>query len=114
MRITACTLSCRHAPPAQRPPPSGSPLARPRRHAAARSGAYSLSSNRIHDDGSCGGVGWVISPDGELLARTSPEQPARTVDLDLAAAAAAKASYPRYVFREPADPLESAELSRQR
>jgi N-carbamoylputrescine amidase len=82
--------------------------------AAVRSGAYSLLSNRIHHDGSCGGVGWVISPDGELMARTSPEQPACTVDIDLAAAAAAKASYPRYVFRGSADPVGSAELSRQR
>ena len=70
--------------------------------AAVASGAYCLSSNRVHADGSCGGVGWAIDPDGALLARTSPDVPACTVDVDLARVAAAAQSYPRYVFR--ADP----------
>lgn len=69
--------------------------------AAVRCGAYSISSNRVHEDGSCGGVGWVIDPDGQLLARTSPDQPFATVDIDLQAPARAQHSYPRYVFEAP-------------
>jgi predicted amidohydrolase len=66
--------------------------------AAVRSGAFSLSSNRVDPTGSCGGVGWIISPDGKVLASTTPESPFATVDIDLGAAAAARESYPRYVF----------------
>lgn len=66
--------------------------------AAVRSGAYSVSSNRIHRDGSCGGVGWVIGPDGEQLAVTSAQIPFRTLDLDLSATTKARRTYPRYVF----------------
>lgn len=66
--------------------------------AAVSAGAYCLSSNRVHDDGSCGGVGWVIDPDGVELARTSPDEPAVTVDVEPARAASAAATYPRYVF----------------
>lgn len=65
--------------------------------AAVRSGAFSLSSNRV-DDGSCGGVGWIIGPDGECLARTSAAEPACTVDIDLEHAVRAKGTYPRSVF----------------
>ena len=66
--------------------------------AAVRSGAFSLSSNRVDPTGACGGVGWIISPDGEILARTTPEAPFVTVDIDLAASAAARDGYPCYVF----------------
>ncbi|MBV7543259.1 carbon-nitrogen hydrolase family protein [Acidovorax sp. sic0104] len=67
--------------------------------AAVRTGAYSLSSNRVDSTaGTYGGTGWAISPDGVLLARTSPTQPFVTVDLDLQAPAAAQSTYPRYVF----------------
>lgn len=66
--------------------------------AAMRSGAFSLSSNRVHADGSCGGVGWIIGPDGDLLARTGSEAPFATVDIDPAATVAARGTYPRYVF----------------
>jgi N-carbamoylputrescine amidase len=68
---------------------------------AVVSGAYCLSSNRVHTDGSCGGVGWVIDPDGKLLARTSPAEPAHTVRLDLSHVEAAAQTYPRYIFRAP-------------
>jgi N-carbamoylputrescine amidase len=67
--------------------------------AAASAGTYCVSSNRVQADGSCGGVGWVIDPDGRLLARTSPSQPYCTVDLDLARVQAAAQTYPRYVFK---------------
>ena len=66
--------------------------------AAVRSGAYSLSSNRVHADGSCGGVGWIISPDGKVLAQTSRGTPFVTLDIDLGATKAARRTYPRYVF----------------
>lgn len=66
--------------------------------AAVRSGAYSLSSNRVELTGACGGIGWIISPDGQILARTSPQAPFATVDIDPAASVAARQGYPRYVF----------------
>jgi len=71
--------------------------------AAARSGAFSVSSNRVDPTGACGGVGWIIDPSGIILAQTSAEAPFATVDIDLSAAA--RDDYPRYVFsrqRQPA------------
>lgn len=70
------------------------------RAAAVISGAYSLSSNhyRTGDDPvSLGGLGWVIGPDGEVLALTTPGNPFATVTIDLARADRAKHTYPRYV-----------------
>jgi len=66
--------------------------------AAVRSGAFSLSSNRVDPSGAFGGFGWIISPDGEVLATTSREVPFATIDIDLKVSVAARASYPRYVF----------------
>jgi len=66
--------------------------------AAVRSGAFSVSSNRVDPTGTCGGVGWVIGPDGDILATTSASTPFVTVDIDLALSAAARSSYPRNVF----------------
>ncbi len=66
--------------------------------AAVRSGAFSLSSNRVDDSGACGGAGWIIAPDGDVLATTSRDMPFVTMDLDLEAPIAARATYPRYVF----------------
>jgi N-carbamoylputrescine amidase len=66
--------------------------------AAVRSGAFSVSSNRVDPTGECGGVGWIISPDGHILASTTPEAPFATVSIDLSASTAARDSYPRYVF----------------
>ena len=66
--------------------------------AAVRSGAFSLSSNRVDATGSCGGGGWIIDPSGEILLVTSADKPFATRDLDLTQAAAAKDTYPRYVF----------------
>jgi N-carbamoylputrescine amidase len=68
------------------------------RAAAVVSGAYSLSSNRASEAQDYGGRGWVVSPDGEVLASTSPAAPFATVDVDLALAERAKSSYPRYVL----------------
>jgi len=66
--------------------------------AAVRSGAFSLSSNRVDPTGACGGVGWIISPDGKILASTSSDAPFVTIDIDLDASTAARDGYPRYVF----------------
>lgn len=66
--------------------------------AAVRSGGYSLSSNRVDPSGHCGGGGWIISPEGAVLARTCAEEPWVTEDLDLAAQASGREGYPRYVL----------------
>ena len=75
--------------------------------AAVRSGAFSLSSNRVDPTGACGGVGWIISPDGGMLARTTPEAPFATIDIDLADSAAARKSYPRSVLSGEAERFPS-------
>lgn len=70
------------------------------RATAIASGAYCLSSNHCGEcDGVIfGGTGWVIDPNGNILATTSDEQPFVTIDVDLEQAVAAKATYPRYVL----------------
>ena len=65
---------------------------------AVRIGAFSISSNRRHADGSCGGVGWIINPEGAEVARTSESEPFVTRELDLAESTSAQATYPRYIF----------------
>lgn len=73
------------------------------RTAGVISGAYCLSSNHVGESGelTLGGVGWVTDPDGAVLATTSDDEPFVTVDIDLAAADAAKQTYPRYVDDAP-------------
>ncbi len=66
--------------------------------AAVRTGAFSISSNRVDEHGSYGGMGWVIGPDGAVLARTSAQQPICTIDIDLTETQQARQTYPRYVF----------------
>jgi N-carbamoylputrescine amidase len=73
--------------------------------AAVRSGAFSVSSNRVDTTGTCGGVGWIISPDGHVLASTTPEAPFATIAIDLSIAVAARDSYPRYVFHANSERL---------
>ncbi len=68
--------------------------------AAVRSGAFSLSSNRVDPTGACGGVGWIITPDGQICATTSSDAPFATVDIDLGSSTAARESYPRYIFND--------------
>jgi predicted amidohydrolase len=70
------------------------------RVSAVVSGAFSLSSNRTALDGGgdFGGAGWIIDPDGQVLARTSADAPVATVEIDLDRAAAAKRTYPRYAL----------------
>ena len=79
--------------------------------AAVRSGAYCLSSNRAHGGESGGGVGWIVGPDGDVLAQTSPDTPFVTHKIDVYAAAAAQATYPRYALAPAA---ESADWARNR
>jgi N-carbamoylputrescine amidase len=67
------------------------------RAAAVVSGAFSLSSNRFSPTADFGGQGWIIDPDGQVLATTSREQPFVTVSIDLEEAVRAKKTYPRYV-----------------
>lgn len=70
---------------------------------AVRTGAFSASSNRTEPSGACGGMGWILDPDGHLLGRTDAANPFLTVDIDLAATHRARTSYPRNVFNlEPA------------
>ncbi|WP_439887912.1 carbon-nitrogen hydrolase family protein [Pseudomonas sp. MBLB4123] len=70
------------------------------RTAAIVAGAYCLSSNQYRPEGATpgmAGMGWVIDPDGTVLATTSANTPFVTLDVDLAYAEAAKHSYPRYL-----------------
>ncbi len=67
---------------------------------AVCSGAYSLSSNLWFPEGykaNCGGLSWVIDPEGNILATTDPENPFMTVDINLEFSKASKSTYPRYV-----------------
>jgi N-carbamoylputrescine amidase len=75
------------------------------RAAALCGGLYVASSNRVSPQpGGFGGQGWVIDPGGDLLATTSPAQPAVTVEVDTAVADQAKSSYPHYLFRAAEPP----------
>ena len=68
--------------------------------AAVCAGAYCLSSNIWNPPGSkadCGGLGWIISPDGDVLAQTSADSPFASVELELEFARQSKTTYPRYV-----------------
>lgn len=70
------------------------------RMAAIVSGAFVISSNHVgigQSGVNFGGAGAIISPEGEVLAVTSHEQPFATVEVNLADAEAAKKTYPRYV-----------------
>jgi N-carbamoylputrescine amidase len=70
------------------------------RTAAVCSGAYSLSSNLWCPPGSkanCGGLAWVIDPEGNILTTTNPDDPFKTVEIDLEFSKASKYTYPRYV-----------------
>jgi N-carbamoylputrescine amidase len=64
------------------------------------SGAYCLSSNLWAEAGSgvnLGGGGWIIDPEGAVLARTDEDTPFASAEIDLDFAKASKAAYPRYV-----------------
>lgn len=67
--------------------------------AAVVAGAYALSSNRagMQEGMVFGGQGWIIDPDGEVIATTSTDQPFVTAEIDLGRARVAKSTYPRYI-----------------
>jgi N-carbamoylputrescine amidase len=68
--------------------------------AAVSSGAFCLSSNRSGTDRTglrWGGLGWVVDPDGTVLATTSEPNPFATVDVEPLHADRAKHTYPRYI-----------------
>lgn len=70
------------------------------RTAAIIAGAYSVSSNHAGESGGgfrFAGMGWIIGPEGEVLAVTSDEAPFATCEIDLEQARAAKRTYPRYM-----------------
>lgn len=70
------------------------------RAAAVTSGAFCVSANQCGDYrvASMGGGSWVIDPEeGDVLGLTEQHQPILTVDVDLARARQARATYPRYV-----------------
>jgi N-carbamoylputrescine amidase len=59
-----------------------------------------LSSNIWNPPGSkvdCGGLGWIISPEGDILAETDEQSPFATVEVDLEFTRLSKKTYPRYV-----------------
>ncbi len=71
------------------------------RAAAVMSGAYCISSNRCgidHNGMPWAGNGWIIDPDGKILATTSEKEPNITLDIELEIAENAKTTYPRYVL----------------
>ena len=69
--------------------------------AAVCAGAWCLSSNLWHPPNQrtdCGGLGWITSPEGDVLARTSEDDPFVTRDIDIEFARLSKSTYPRYVI----------------
>lgn len=70
------------------------------RMAAIVSGCYVLTSNRSGIDRAgqrFGGRGWVVDPEGEVVAQTSASSPVAFYDLDLDVVARAQSEYPCYV-----------------
>jgi N-carbamoylputrescine amidase len=86
------------------------------RAAAVVSGAFAVSSNwaaAANSGGDFGGCGWIIDPDGAVLARTDATRPFVTLEIDFALAEAAKHTYPRYALRSaPDNSLPGSEISR--
>jgi predicted amidohydrolase len=63
---------------------------------AVVSGCFQFSANRFSED-VFGGRGWIISPDGKVLATTSENNVIATLQIDLKEAESAKLTYPRYI-----------------
>jgi N-carbamoylputrescine amidase len=62
---------------------------------AIAAGAFVVTANRR--GGRLTGGSWIVTPDGEILARTTADNPIITLEIDLADADAAKQTYPRNV-----------------
>jgi N-carbamoylputrescine amidase len=43
------------------------------------------------------GLGWIIDPEGNILAKTTRGEPFATTEIDLEFARLSKKTYPRYV-----------------
>ena len=70
------------------------------RMAAIVSGCYVASSNRGGTDSKglrFGGCGWIVDPNGEVVAQTSTATPVASYDLDIDFAARAQREYPCYI-----------------
>ena len=70
------------------------------RMAAIVSGCYVASSNRGGTDSKgqrFGGCGWIVDPNGEVVAQTSAATPLASYDLDFDFAARAQREYPCYI-----------------
>lgn len=68
--------------------------------AAVCAGAYCLSSNLWAPEGetlNAGGLGWIVDPEGNVLATTDTETPYATAEIDLEFARHSTTTYPRYV-----------------
>jgi N-carbamoylputrescine amidase len=67
------------------------------------SGAFCLSVNRSGGRGAAtfAGGSVIVDPEGDVVARTTPDQPVAVADLDLDLATRARATYPRYVDASP-------------
>jgi N-carbamoylputrescine amidase len=72
---------------------------------AVLAGSYLASSNRSGsaEGVTFGGAGWVVGPDGTVLARTDDDHPFATVDVDPAVAERASETYPRDALRRARD-----------
>jgi N-carbamoylputrescine amidase len=70
---------------------------------ATISGAFCLSVNRAggRGDATFSGGSVIVDPEGDVLARTTPDRPFAVADLDLELAAHARTTYPRYVDASP-------------
>lgn len=62
------------------------------RAAAAASGAYCISSSRGGHGDNIGGTGWIMAPDGRILALTATDRPFASVEVDLEAVSARRRS----------------------
>lgn len=74
------------------------------RMAAMVSGCYVLSSNRGGVDAKdqvYGGTGWIINPNGDVVAKTSAADPLAFHEIDLDLVREAQKSYPCYVNELP-------------
>jgi N-carbamoylputrescine amidase len=68
--------------------------------AAIVSGCYVLTSNRAGTDSrgqTFGGSGWIIDPNGDVVAKTSPDTPVVSHEIDLTFVERAQMQYPCYV-----------------
>ena len=68
--------------------------------AAVVSGSYVLTSNRAGTDAQgqgFGGTGWIIDPNGDVVAETSPAAPAVFHEIDTSFVHRAQKEYPCYV-----------------